>query len=827
METKNKVIIDLEVDGGDSINKVNENLKNVGKTSKKVSDDIKKDIKAPVADVNKLSDGVAGLKDNLSVSSIASKGFGGTIKSVTSGMWGLVKSAWAFIATPVGAVIAAISVAAGILYSIFKGFTPVLDKVEQGMAAISAVMSVVKNAFIGLITGSKSFKESIGSLGGSMRDAAVEAAKLTKAQQDLDDAFEQNEINAKKVGNQIDKLMVQSKNRSISEEERMGLIDQAMALEKQQYEQTKKLNDEQYNLELNKLTNKKRFTSEELKDIKERGVAALRELQDKYSMSDDEVEIFKNLELQKLDIENKGIQFQEKAQNQLDKLADTAAAKEEKRIADAAKASENAAKTKQDNIDKQLKTSEDQYKQEIIDLKNKNIEAGKSTDELNKILEDKELEHLQKTIELRKKIGLDTTDLEEDLVNKRQENIDKTKQDEKSRVDFLKKLNDEELEDKATTEEEKALLAEKYRHDERIAEIEALGFKLTDAKKYNELIEAENQRHSKTNEKISTDSAAETAKKVEEILLGFQEQTAEEIAIKQAENDYDKAVASIKALKLDKEKEDDYIVTAAIATNKKINKIKADADEEEAEKTEKERQDKLNKELEYTQQLTDSALEIVNQGIESQLNKETEAQNKKYVQRLNDINNLNVTEAEKNKLREKAEKDNAKALAKIEEKAAKQKDKAAKAEILINAALAIVKTWSGYASMGVAGAILAGVQTVAIGVTAGAQISAVDQAAAERGSSGSYANGGIIPGSSYTGDKLNANVNSGEMILNQEQQAKLFNQVNSGDGGNNINAEIIAQAVIKAIKSIPVVITEQAITEKQKEVKIRESRFSY
>lgn len=823
METKNKVIIDLEVDGGDSINKVNENFKNVGKTSKKVSDDIKKDIKAPVADVNKLSDGVAGLKDNLSVSSIASKGFGGTIKAVTSGMWGLVKSAWAFITTPVGAVIAAISVVAGILYSIFKGFTPVLDKIEQGMAAISAVMNVVKNAFIGLITGSKSFKESIGSLGGSMRDAAVEAAKLTKAQQDLDDAFEQNEINAKKVGNQIDKLMVQSKNRSISEEERMGLIDQAMALEKQQYEQTKKLNDEQYNLELNKLTN---ITAEELKDIKERGVAALRKLQDDKFLSDDEVEIFKNLELQKLDIENKGIQFQEKAQNQLDKLADTAAAKEEKRIADAAKASENAAKTKQDNIDKQLKASEDQYKQEIIDLKNKNIEAGKSTDELNKILEDKELEHLQKTIKLRKKLGLDTTDLEEDLVNKRQENIDKTKQDEKSRVDFLKKLNDEELEDKATTEEEKALLAEKYRHDERIAEIEALGFKLTDAKKYNELIEAENQRHSKTNEKISTDSAADTAKKVEEILLGFQEQTAEEIAIKQAENDYDKAVASIKALKLDKEKEDDYIVTAVIATNKKINKIKADAAEEEAEKTEKERKEKLNKDLGDAQEIADGVLNIANQAIEFQKNIETEAQNKKYVQRLNDINNLKISEAEKNKLKEKAEKDNAKALAKIEEKAAKQKDKTAKAEALVNAALAIVKTWAGYANTGPAAPILAGLQTAIIVATAATQISAIDKAAAER-QGGSYANGGIIPGSSYTGDKLNANVNSGEMILNQEQQAKLFNQVNSGDGGNNINAEIIAQAVIKAIQSIPVVITEQAITEKQKEVKIRESRFSY
>lgn len=38
----------------------------------------------------------------------------------------------------------------------------------------------------------------------------------------------------------------------------------------------------------------------------------------------------------------------------------------------------------------------------------------------------------------------------------------------------------------------------------------------------------------------------------------------------------------------------------------------------------------------------------------------------------------------------------------------------------------------------------------------------------------SYATGGIVPGTSYTGDKVVAHVNSGEMILNARQQARLF-----------------------------------------------------
>ena len=42
------------------------------------------------------------------------------------------------------------------------------------------------------------------------------------------------------------------------------------------------------------------------------------------------------------------------------------------------------------------------------------------------------------------------------------------------------------------------------------------------------------------------------------------------------------------------------------------------------------------------------------------------------------------------------------------------------------------------------------------------------------GLAGSFASGGIVPGTSYTGDRLFARVNSGEMILNRSQQAALY-----------------------------------------------------
>lgn len=47
-----------------------------------------------------------------------------------------------------------------------------------------------------------------------------------------------------------------------------------------------------------------------------------------------------------------------------------------------------------------------------------------------------------------------------------------------------------------------------------------------------------------------------------------------------------------------------------------------------------------------------------------------------------------------------------------------------------------------------------------------------------------FAQGGIVPGTSYAGDRVAANVNSSEMILNRRQQTQLFNMSN-GSGGNN------------------------------------------
>ena len=50
-----------------------------------------------------------------------------------------------------------------------------------------------------------------------------------------------------------------------------------------------------------------------------------------------------------------------------------------------------------------------------------------------------------------------------------------------------------------------------------------------------------------------------------------------------------------------------------------------------------------------------------------------------------------------------------------------------------------------------------------------------------------FANGGVVGGSSYGGDRLLARVNSGEAIVTQNQQKHLFELLNNGNTNNTVS----------------------------------------
>jgi len=64
-----------------------------------------------------------------------------------------------------------------------------------------------------------------------------------------------------------------------------------------------------------------------------------------------------------------------------------------------------------------------------------------------------------------------------------------------------------------------------------------------------------------------------------------------------------------------------------------------------------------------------------------------------------------------------------------------------------------------------------------------------------------FASGGIVGGSSFTGDRVTAQVNSGEMILNSTQQANLFRMANGGGTSNQVEFHISGTELVGVLNN--------------------------
>jgi len=98
------------------------------------------------------------------------------------------------------------------------------------------------------------------------------------------------------------------------------------------------------------------------------------------------------------------------------------------------------------------------------------------------------------------------------------------------------------------------------------------------------------------------------------------------------------------------------------------------------------------------------------------------------------------------------------------------------AAAIANTALAATKALAD--GGGLLGAVLAAAVIAAGGVQLASLIAAKPIPPA-------FASGGIVPGTSYTGDKVVGRLNSGEMVWNAAQQKALWNKVQSGDWGSD------------------------------------------
>jgi hypothetical protein len=102
-------------------------------------------------------------------------------------------------------------------------------------------------------------------------------------------------------------------------------------------------------------------------------------------------------------------------------------------------------------------------------------------------------------------------------------------------------------------------------------------------------------------------------------------------------------------------------------------------------------------------------------------------------------------------------------------------------------------------TLGVAAlAIAGGVALIMNGANSAASTA---EAKAKKPANSNFASGGIVGGNSIAGDNMTIKANSGEMVLNKSQQSKLFNLINGGGGGGNIqlNANLIMDDKVFAL----------------------------
>ena len=246
-----------------------------------------------------------------------------SFKNAASGAKTLAVGFEALIANPVGIVIMAVAAAVMGLVKVFKTFDPIVDKIEQSMAALGAIFKNIQSGIIGLINGHRDHAE-------SMREAVAAAVELKKAEQDLVDIQLLLQVSDAKSKRQIDELLLQSKDRTKSEKERQDLIDQALKLEEEQYNERKKVADAETEIAFNKIIVGRKLTEEQKKQLREQGVAYAIKLKETKAVTDEEVQALATALANQERILNESISIREKAinrQNAIIEKGEEAAAK--------------------------------------------------------------------------------------------------------------------------------------------------------------------------------------------------------------------------------------------------------------------------------------------------------------------------------------------------------------------------------------------------------------------------------------------------------------------------------------------------------------------
>jgi hypothetical protein len=272
---------------------------NAVNNQKKTFDDYKQQVADSFNSINVFNGGLSGFISRAQEAG----GVGPLLKNAFTGITGGIKGMGAAVmANPVGAIIAAIVIVVEALYNAFKDFKPLIDKVEQGMAAVNAVIGSLKNSFLALFDPAKSISEIFSGFGSAAAKAADGAIKLKKAQQELSAEMELQEVRNKRASVLIKEQIALSENQALSEGERVAAFKRAAQMESKNYDQRKSIADKSYNAAIAAVAQGANLTDTEIANLKRGGFAYAQKLLDTKLIGKEEMNALKDLQNQREDV---------------------------------------------------------------------------------------------------------------------------------------------------------------------------------------------------------------------------------------------------------------------------------------------------------------------------------------------------------------------------------------------------------------------------------------------------------------------------------------------------------------------------------------------
>jgi hypothetical protein len=141
----------------------------------------------------------------------------GTVRTLTTTL----------LANPLGVIFVAISVAVAGLVAIFKDFAPITDLVADKIAYLGGAFRGLQTSVYSLVTTGKL-------AAGAITAAGQAAENASRMQRNYNDNLSAFNLRQEQLEVQIDKLLKQAKNKSISDKEAQDLIKQATKLQDEQ-----------------------------------------------------------------------------------------------------------------------------------------------------------------------------------------------------------------------------------------------------------------------------------------------------------------------------------------------------------------------------------------------------------------------------------------------------------------------------------------------------------------------------------------------------------------------------------------------------------------